>query len=113
MHELAIVESIVEIVQQEMQANNLQRVERIVLRIGEMRQVVPEAMHFGFECVTKDTPLEGAELIIQNVPVMGKCANCGTEFQYKNWLDNCPKCQHPVIKIISGKELEIVEFEGS
>ncbi len=113
MHELAIVESIVDIVLKEMTAHNLSRVEKITLRIGEMRQVVPEAMHFGFECVTKDTPLEGAQLIIENVPITGRCEKCSHEFIVKNWLENCPACQNPVIKFISGKELEIVDFEGS
>ena len=96
-----------------MPKHNIKKVESISLRIGEMRQVVPEALHFGFECVSKNTPVEGAELIIENVPIRGLCFHCNNEFILKNWLQNCPKCENNSVEIISGKELEIKEFEGS
>ncbi len=113
MHEFSIIENIIEIVLQEMPKHNLKKVETVSLRIGEMRQVVPEAMHFGFECISKNTPLEGAQLNIENVPITGRCSKCGHELQLNSWLENCPQCQHSKIDIISGKELEIAEFEGS
>lgn len=113
MHELSIIENIVEIILNEMPKHNIKKVERISLRIGEMRQVVPEALHFGFECVSKNTPVEGAELIIENVPIKGHCFHCNNEFLLKNWLQSCPSCKNNSIEIISGKELEIKEFEGS
>jgi len=113
MHELSIIENIVEIILAEIPKYNIKKVESISLRIGEMRQVVPEALHFGFECVGKNTPVEGAELIIENVPIKGHCFHCNNEFNLKNWLQNCPKCKNNSIEIISGKELEIMEFEGS
>ena len=113
MHELSIIENIVEIILAELPKHNIQKVESISLRIGKMRQIVPEALQFGFECVSKNTPLEGAELIVENVPIKGHCFNCNHEFILKNWLENCPNCQESKVEIISGKELEIKEFEGS
>ncbi|MBC8185808.1 hydrogenase maturation nickel metallochaperone HypA [candidate division KSB1 bacterium] len=113
MHELSIIENIVEIVLAELPKHNIKKVESISLRIGEMRQVVPEALHFGFECVSQNTPVEGAELIIENVPIKGHCFHCNNEFILKNWLENCPSCKNNCVEIISGKELEIKEFEGS
>jgi len=113
MHELSIIENIVEIILAELPKHHLKKVESISLRIGEMRQVVPEALQFGFEFVSKSTPLEGAELIIENVPIKGHCFNCNHEFILKNWLENCPRCHESKVEIISGKELEIKEFEGS
>lgn len=113
MHELSIIENIVEIILTELPKHCIKKVESISLRIGEMRQVVPEALQFGFEFVSKNTPLEGAELIIENVPIKGHCCNCNHKFILKNWLENCPRCQESKIEIISGKELEIKEFEGS
>ena len=113
MHELSIVESIVEIILKELKKHKLTNVESVSLRIGEMRQVVPEAMKFAFECISKGTPLEGAELKIENVSIRGRCQQCHHEFMLTNWLDNCPKCNFSLIDIISGKELEIKEFEAS
>jgi len=113
MHELSIVANIIDIIETELNKNNLTRVESISLRIGEMRQVVPDALYFGFECLSKDTPLEGAEIKIETIPIKGKCRKCLHEFILENWLENCPTCGENQIEIISGKELEIAEFEGS
>ena len=113
MHELSIIESIVDIIIAEMPKHSLTKIETISLRIGKMRQVVPDALHFGFECISKNTPMEGARLLIEEVPIWGSCRQCSHEFLLKNWLENCPNCYSNNIEIISGKELEIAEFEGS
>lgn len=113
MHELSIIESIIEIILSEMAKYNLTKVQRISLRIGEMRQVVPDALYFGFACLTKDTPLEGAELKIENIPLKARCHQCHDEFILENWLTSCANCGANNVEIISGKELEIAEFEGT
>lgn len=113
MHELSIIENIIDIILGEMPKHNITRVESISLRIGKMRQVVPDALHFGFECVTKNTPVEGAELHIEHIPISGKCKRCDHEFNMNDWYTGCPSCHALQIEIISGKELEIAEFEGS
>jgi hydrogenase nickel incorporation protein HypA/HybF len=113
MHEISLVENIIEIITTEMPKHGISTVETITLKIGDMQHVVPDALTFGFEIVSKDTPLEGAELIIENVPAKARCKTCGSEFVVEDWWDNCPKCDSVEIEIISGKELEIVEFEGA
>lgn len=113
MHELSIVQSIIDIILTELPKHNLTKVESISLRIGAMRQVVPEALYFGFECLSKNTPLEGARVLIENIPVRGRCRQCQSEFILDSWLDNCKSCGQSQIEIISGKELEIAEFEGT
>jgi len=113
MHELALIESMIDIVLEEMPRHSLTQVESITLRIGEMRQYVPEALNFGFECLSKDTPLEGAKLFIEKVPTKGYCALCDKNFTLRNFFDKCPTCKETISQIISGKELELVSFEGS
>ena len=44
------------------------RVSRVVVRVGHLRQVVPDAMTFSWEMLTADTELEGAALEIEHVP---------------------------------------------
>ena len=113
MHEISLVENIIDIVTSEMQKHSITKVSVIRLRIGEMSHAVPEALTFGFEMMSKDTPLEGAELVIESVPTKGRCNDCGTEFVMTDILDICPDCRGARIEIISGKELEIAEFEGN
>lgn len=113
MHEISLVENIIDIITLEMQKYNIAKVSVIRLRIGEMSHVVPEALIFGFNAMSKDTPLEGAELAIERVPTKGRCDDCRTEFVMADILDICPNCGGTKIEIISGKELEIAEFEGN
>ena len=113
MHEIALVESIIDIVSTEMKKHNITKVETIKLRIGEMSHVMPDALIFGFDVLSKETSLEGARLIIETVPTKGQCRDCNTEFTIKDVIDICPKCGGTSYDIIYGKELEIAEFEGS
>ncbi|MCI0494622.1 hydrogenase maturation nickel metallochaperone HypA, partial [candidate division KSB1 bacterium] len=92
--------------------HNITRVKSISLRIGRMRQIVPNALFFAFECLSKDTPLEGAEVKIEDIPIKGRCRNCDHEFILENWQENCESCGESQVDIIAGKELEIAEFEA-
>ena len=112
MHEVSLIQSINEAVMAEMPKHNITKIESITLRIGEMRQVIPDTLIFAFEILSKDTPLEGAKLIVENVPTRGRCKKCGHDFAVDDWFRTCSKCGGGDIEIISGKELEIVEFEG-
>ncbi|RJQ50712.1 MAG: hydrogenase maturation nickel metallochaperone HypA [Desulfobacteraceae bacterium] len=112
MHELSIAQRIVDIVSEEMSRNGLTRVDAVTLKVGDMAQILPDSLLFGFECLTDRTPLAGAKLIIVKIPARGSCKACVHEFDIDGWLLNCPRCQGTAIDILSGKELEIVEIEG-
>lgn len=113
MHEISLVENIIQIILEEMPKNGITKVDSLTLAVGEMQHAVPEALQFAFGIMSKDTPLEDAELIIERVPVKGHCKSCGKDFTPQDWISCCPECGKTDIEIISGKELNIVEFTGS
>jgi hydrogenase nickel incorporation protein HypA/HybF len=80
-HELAIAESIVTAVEREIERQKLSSVNSVVLRIGVLSDIVPEALAFNFEAITRDTLLENASLIIEQVPLRGRCQACLAEFE--------------------------------
>lgn len=112
MHEVSLIENVIEIVMAEMPKHGITKVENITLRIGQMSMVMSDALIFAFEVLSKGTPLENATLSIESVPTEGRCRGCGEEFIIKDWPTDCPKCGGTDIELISGKELEIAEFEG-
>jgi hydrogenase nickel incorporation protein HypA/HybF len=61
-HELAITESLAELVAERTSGR---RVVRVNVRVGSRSGLVPEAMRFCFDVVTAGTPIEGAELVIE------------------------------------------------
>jgi hydrogenase nickel incorporation protein HypA/HybF len=111
MHELSIANAIVDAVTQEIQRRNLPPVQTIVVRIGVLSGVVPEALQFGFEAITSGTPLAKTKLQIEQVPLQGKCRDCDHEFTVEDFVFACPLCQSGQIKVTRGDELDIAYLE--
>ncbi|MDZ7292026.1 MAG: hydrogenase maturation nickel metallochaperone HypA [candidate division KSB1 bacterium] len=111
MHELSIATSIVETVLQEIQRQNLPPVQTIAVRIGALSSVDPEALRFGYEAITPDTPLANTKLEIEFVPVQAKCRACGQEFAVEDFVFACPLCDSGQIEVMRGEELDIAYLE--
>ncbi len=108
MHELSITQSVVDICQQHAAGR---RVSAVVLEIGELSGVVPEAVEFCFEACVQGTLLEGAALTIERIQGRGSCAGCGAEFPVSAYYDPCPSCGGHGIAISAGEELRVKELE--
>lgn len=112
MHELGIATSILDIVTQRLQEEGLSRVKKVHLVVGEMSQVVPDALSFAWEAITKDTPAEGALLEIEERPIRARCHTCQQEFQVENFRFICPGCGGRETEMIAGDELFIEYLEA-
>jgi len=111
MHELSIAMSIVDAAREEAQRRGVQ-VTAVHLRLGALSGVVKEALLFSYEMACQDTPLEGSQLIVEELPVIVFCAQC----QKERALDSvqmfaCPDCGTPTIDVRQGKELEVFALE--
>jgi hydrogenase nickel incorporation protein HypA/HybF len=110
MHEMSIAQSLVDILHEEMSKAGAHTLRSVRLEIGRMSAIVPDALSFGFEVVTAGTDLEGAELIMDMVPLRGSCRDCGREFDIENYAFLCPHCGGHEIDTLSGRELSVVEI---
>lgn len=111
MHELSITESILNIAKSEAQKYNANKVINIKIKVGELSGVVPELMQEYFNIVSKDTVVDGAELIIEKVPIVIKCLDCNYESLINKMKMRCPKCEGSNFKMISGKEFYVDSME--
>ena len=107
MHELTITESIVSTVCERIGEG---RVCRVVLEVGRLCGVVPDALRFCFEVCAAGTIVEGAELEIRDVPGLAWCGSCQRHFAIEFPLGLC-ECGGPDFEIVSGRELRIREVE--
>jgi hydrogenase nickel incorporation protein HypA/HybF len=112
MHELSIVRNILDIAESEARKNNAVRIIRIKLKIGEMAGVVIDSINFCFEAIKEDTIARDAELLIEHIPLMGRCKECGADFRIKDYRFICENCHSNKVEIIGGKELQIEELEA-
>ena len=108
MHELAIAESVVQIASRHAAGR---RVTKVYLKVGHLRQVVPSALAFGFELVAQGTQVEGAELAVEEVPVTGKCRECGAESQPAGFPLLCGACGSFDLQVLEGEELYVESLE--
>ncbi len=112
MHEMTIAQNICDIVKQEIgDIDGIKRVTRIRLKIGKLSGVVPDSLSFCFGFVSEGTPLKGASLQIDHVPVEVKCNRCGAKFDLEKPLFICPDCGSSDLAILAGQELLIESIE--
>jgi hydrogenase nickel incorporation protein HypA/HybF len=111
MHELSIVETMVNMVLEKAKEQQAKKVLRVYLVIGELSGVLNDAVDLYFALLTKETIAAGAEIFFQRPPTLVRCRNCGTEYSPENLKIICPKCREQKIEIISGRELYIDNIE--
>lgn len=112
MHELGIAQSALELALGHAQKAGASRILRIVIRVGALSGVDPEALRFGFTAVLPGTAAEGAALEIDPVAAVAYCSNCQQEFHPDtDHFFECPKCGRLCSTIKQGRELDLVRLE--
>jgi len=111
MHELAIAQDIVDIVQQSVPVEDTSHVERIRVRVGRFSGVVPESLEFCFEAIVNGTEMERAHLEIERMPAISQCKDCSHRFDMQDLCFSCPACSSTHLEVISGNELDVVEIQ--
>ena len=112
MHELSIAVSIVEMATEESEKRGGAKVDAVHLKLGKLSGVVKDALLFSWEIACQGTTLENSRLEIEEIPVVGYCENCRENVAIGH-INNliCPKCESPILEIISGKELMVTALE--
>ena len=111
MHEMSLAEGVLQLVEETARREGAKRVKLVVLEIGRMSSVQPEALSFCFDVVTRNSVLEGAALEIVDVPGAGWCMQCAETVPISALYDPCPKCGSYQVQATSGTEMRVKELE--
>lgn len=112
MHEVSIVQSLINIVCNKAEENNLKKINKISVKIGELSGVLEDSIRFAYKSISKDTIVESAELVIEKVEATAQCDCCNISFKISHFNKLCPNCQSFSNNILSGYELYINTIEG-
>jgi len=113
MHELSIAHNLVEVAMEAAEHNGMKQVRALHLRLGALSGVVKEALQFSFDVVIQGTPLEGARLVIEDIPVKVHCANCQeARVLPEPFPMRCPVCGTKTGEVLEGREMELYALEG-
>ena len=107
MHELGITQEIVAIA---VEAAHGKQVKRIVVEIGRLMAVLPEAVRFCFELCAAGTAVQGAELDLVEVLARARCRSCGLEQTFDQPFGIC-RCGGSDLAWIAGEELRVKTVE--
>lgn len=111
MHEMALSEGVLQIVQDNAVREQFARVRTVYLEIGELAGVDVEAMRFCFDAVTKGTLADSAALEIIRVPGTAWCLPCGKSVAVAQRFDACPHCGSHQLQVTAGEEMKVKELE--
>lgn len=113
MHELGIMENVLEVVQEYAEVNAVKKILAVNLSVGALSDIVPEFAQMFFDLIARDTVAEGAKINIEKIPARIRCRECGTEvvIDIDHLLYACKHCGSKYIQLISGREFRVSSME--
>lgn len=109
---MSIAQAVLTEVAASAESHGVERVGRITLRIGRLAGVVEDALRFGFELVAENSLAEGAELVIENEPVVVWCPVGEHPLELDDMHFFCQEHDAMCPTLLSGRELEIVSYDS-
>ena len=113
MHECSLCHGIIEVVAASLEdlGPPRPRVSRVTVRVGRLTGAVPDTLRHYFALLTPGTSLAGATLAVEEVPILGRCADCAARFSIDTLCFTCPACGSGFVELTSGRELEVVSLD--
>ena len=108
MHELSVASAVIDTATRHADGRP---VTVVAVRVGGLRQVVPDSLRFYFEIVSRDTVCAGARLELIEVDPRLHCADCGREWEALYPGFRCPDCASGEVTVVGGEELQVEYIE--
>jgi len=111
MHEMSIVEALLETVRDELRSHPGAGVQTVRVRVGALRLIEPAVLQFCYEAAVRDSSLATSRMEIQSVEASARCDVCSLEFPVEeNWFE-CPRCRSLNARLLKGDELLLTSVE--
>lgn len=114
MHEVGIISAMLRQIDRIMQQEQLTKVEKIVIEVGELSGVIPHYMEECYPAAVYKTKFADTKLEMITIPGIVRCERCGREFNGYQYDLCCPGCgSRERLTPLSGRELVLKEIVGS
>lgn len=110
MHEMAIAEGILQIVEDAAVQQGFKRVTEVRLEIGALSGVEVDALNFCLDMVLKDSIAAGARLEFDKLPGVGYCLECGATVPVNALYEACPNCGSYQVQATGGTEMRVKDL---
>ena len=107
MHELALAEGIIDIIDAEQKKHGFSKVTGITLAVGEFSGIVPECIRDFFPIAAKGSAAENADIEISVIAAEFRCPDCSYEGGIDRKQACCPECGSTGIRMVRGREFYV------
>ncbi len=105
MHELSIIASLFEILEEKAQEQKANKIVLVKLKVGKLAGAVPEFLETAFNIYKDGTIAREAILEIEEVPLRIRCRTCQAIAERDDFVFVCPACGSTVLETLEGTEL--------
>ena len=112
MHELSLIQSVVDTLYDSFEKQPIRKVHSVTLSVGTVSGIVPHYLTDAWDWFTKEDDLfRGSTLKIEFIHAITTCLDCGKEYDTIKHAKICPYCQSEHTELKQGNELLIKEVE--
>jgi len=111
MHEFSVVQSLLELVEKNVEANDATKATRVEVKIGVLSGIEPHLLETAFNTFKEKTICEGAEFIMNIQPIVLLCKTCHEQSTLDEHRFKCPKCDSIEVEILDGEEMFLMRLE--
>ena len=112
MHEMAITQSVLNIVLDAAKQAGAEKITAIRIKMGEYSDVVPVVMKEYFAVAAKGTAAEGAVLELERLPVTMRCRGCHWQGVVDKRRIRCGECGGTDLQLLTGREFYVESIEA-
>jgi hydrogenase nickel incorporation protein HypA/HybF len=112
-HEYSLIQALLAQVERLADAQGAGEVEEVRVKAGPLSGVEPVLLATAFQLLAPSTSVGSARLVIEEVPLMARCADCRREFEVLHFQFRCPVCESRTIEVTAGDAfmLESITFQ--
>lgn len=111
MHETALAKGLISACLGALAGQRVKRVKSVTVSAGLLAGVLPGALEFAFASMSRGTPLEGAALVITEIPARLLCGDCGKEYECSAFPFRCPQCEGGRFTVLGGEDVFVKQME--
>jgi hydrogenase nickel incorporation protein HypA/HybF len=112
MHELSIICSILDIIEEYAEAHRFKSVKSMKLSFGRLSCIEPQSLAFIFEIQSSGTKAEGALLEFDIKPIIIHCYSCEKDVELETYTAVCPQCKGSEVLLVGGTEgIQLLEID--
>ena len=112
MLERGIVLKVIDRVEEIAKENNVKKVTKLTLEIGEVSSIVPSYFSDCFEWAKKNTDyMKDTELVMIILEGLSYCRDCKKTYKTTEYAKKCPHCGSDDTYLVTGDEMRIKDIE--